>query len=257
MSDDEDVDVQSILARLNAAPDSDEEEEEEVTVPATGNNTDAQPEEEKPKSPEKQIAEVNTKDTVAKAEALLKKEQKGSEVFVVREQADEEHEKKKRDILAEHADHVNLSPAIMSEPEKYLSLLENQPLKTVFDSIRQVYEKNSTQVFERQKVLVDYVIRTKDNSNGCLAHFSQRNMHFAKLRPEDLDKKMNEVREIDQESQKVKHYLLMLIKRLENLEEKVDHLITVKSQKKPQGPRKKIFDEKPIVKDEEIKEDLV
>lgn len=109
------------------------------------------------------------------------------------------------------------------------------------------------------------MIRTKDNSNGCLAHFSQRNMQFAKLKQEDLDKKMLEVKEIDQESQKVKHYLLMLIKRLENLEEKVDHLITVKTQHKkaqtqgtqPPRERKKIFDEKPIVKEEDIKEDLV
>ncbi len=92
-------------------------------------------------------------------------------------------------------------------------------------------------------------------------------MQFAKLTPEQLDKKMLEVKEVDQESQKVKHYLLMLIKRLENLEEKVDHLITVKSQHKKgqaqgtqpqsQAPRKKIFDEKPIVREEDIKEDLV
>ena len=96
MSDDEDVDVQSILARLNAAPPSDsDEEEEKETVPVTQDTSNAarpgSPE--KPESPKKQIIEINTQDTVAKAEALLKKEQKGSEVFVVREHADEEHEK--------------------------------------------------------------------------------------------------------------------------------------------------------------------
>jgi len=91
-------------------------------------------------------------------------------------------------------------------------------------------------------------------------------MQFVKLKQEDLDKKMLEVKEVDQESQKVKHYLLMLIKRLENLEEKVDNLITIKTQHKkgqaqgtqpPVRERKKIFDEKPIVKEEDIKEDLV
>lgn len=104
MSDDEDVDVQSILARLNAGGGDDDDEEEE-TVPATEDTTEQS--EEKPKSPEKPIVEINTQDTVAKAEALLKKEQKGSEVYVVRDQAEDEHEKKKRDILAEHADNVN------------------------------------------------------------------------------------------------------------------------------------------------------
>ena len=110
MSDDEEVDVQSILARLNPAPPSDsDEEEEKETVPATEDTSNAAQTEspEKLQSPKKQLTEINTQDTVAKAEALLKKEQKGSEVFVVREHADEEHEKKKRDILAEHADNVN------------------------------------------------------------------------------------------------------------------------------------------------------
>ncbi len=108
MSDDEDVDVQSILARLNAGGGDDDDSEEEETVPATQDTTEQSENAEKPKSPEKQIVEINTQDTVAKAEALLKKEQKGSEVYVVREQAEDEHEKKKRDILAEHADNVNI-----------------------------------------------------------------------------------------------------------------------------------------------------
>ena len=113
MSDDEDVDVQSILARLNAGGGADDEEEE--TVPAPEDTTEQSESTEKPKSPEKPIVEINTQDTVAKAEALLKKEQKGSEVYVVRDQAEDEHEKKKRDILAEHADNVNIVNFVMKK----------------------------------------------------------------------------------------------------------------------------------------------
>ena len=44
-------------------------------------------------------------------------------------------------------------------------------------------------------------------------------------------KKFQEAKVVAQDAQKAKHYLLMQIKRLEDLEGKIDNLITIKSQK--------------------------
>jgi len=41
----------------------------------------------------------------------------------------------------------------------------------------------------------------------------------------DLEKKVNEIKILELDTQKSKYYLLMLIKRLEDLETKLDNLI--------------------------------
>jgi len=230
MSDDEpDVDVASILARLNAGPNlasEDIDQETAITSNGLGGTQD-----ESIISTSATTNNTESRKQAGKKEPSLRKDVKLPEVYSVRDDPEEENENK-RDILAEHADTVNLSPAIMSEPEKYLSLLAPQPLTAVFESVRSIFATNAQQIVDKQKGLVDYIHKTKENSNMVLSHYLQKNMQFSKYRHDELKKKMDEIKEVDQDGQKVKHYLLMLIKRLEELEEKVDYMLAAKAKNK-------------------------
>ena len=81
--------------------------------------------------------------------------------------------------------------------------------------------------------------KTKDHSTSCLNHYLQKNTTFAKLKPVEIEGKLQEVKGLVQDGQKAKHYLLMLIKRLEDLEGKLDNMIVIKSQEKEQVPKPK------------------
>jgi len=80
-------------------------------------------------------------------------------------------------------------------------------------------------------------------------------MNFARYKHEEMERKILEIKFIDQECHKVKHYLLMLIKRLEDLEEKVDNLTAIKAHKKPPYEEQiNNMNNKTTTLDEEVKE---
>jgi len=119
MSDDEaEVDVASILARLNANVGHEEEGDDSDNVPV---NTDQEENQEEGTSLQNTGTDaIETQDTTIKKELVPKKDNKISEVYNVRDYAEEEADKKKRDVLAEHADTINLVIIIMSTLVKNL-----------------------------------------------------------------------------------------------------------------------------------------
>ena len=150
-------------------------------------------------------------------------------------------------------------------------IIEYQSLNSVFESVRGIFAANSQQIMDRQvkikitkeknrimfeqKGIVDYVNKTKEHSNIILSHYLQKNTNFARLRHDEMEKKILEIKFIEQESHKVKHYLLMLIKRLEDLEEKVDNLTAIKAHKKPPyADQPKELHSNSTTLDEEVKE---
>jgi len=68
-------------------------------------------------------------------------------------------------------------------------------------------------------------MRDKMLSDAGLSKYDQKNLSFTKMKSGDLEKKVNEIKILELDTQKSKYYLLMLIKRLEDLETKLDNLI--------------------------------
>ena len=86
---------------------------------------------------------------------------------------------------------------------------------------------------------MESIIKNKISSDASLSKYEQKNLIFLKPKSGDLEKKINDIKALEIDTQKSKYFLLTIIRRLEELEQKLDLCMDQKMKAKNKKEEKK------------------